>query len=322
MAAEKGRLLKKIRRKRAQFRASEPEMGVTFMDDIPAGAGELENFHLFIGNGGTRCGLGSELLAALLDGVDALYMPESRDFSFANVTGLNKVTHILTRCNGLCVQEACKARCLGHLLNPTLLEGPPLHLYISLVHRIPAVVLECESGGHSLPEGLVLVTEFVSESEERKLIDFFTASWSLDKSENLHTDDSMTNHSSETTSIPSQAAFSLTQTPGAVAEKQYENVCIGAPAICVPVKASLRHRTVSHYGYEFLYGRNTVNPNVPLPGGLPDVCSPLLERMISQELLQYLPDQLTVNDYLPGAGELPKMGSAVPLYIVNKGTKT
>ena len=66
----------------------------------------------------------------------------------------------------------------------------------------------------------------------------------------------------------------------------------------------LKLRTVHHYGYEFLYGSNTVDPNAPLPGGLPSDIEFLLQRLIATGLVMHCPDQLTVNEYHPGAGSL------------------
>ena len=68
--------------------------------------------------------------------------------------------------------------------------------------------------------------------------------------------------------------------------------------------SQLKLRTVHHYGYEFLYGSNTVDPSRPLPGGLPSICDFLIQRMIATGLVEHHPDQLTVNEYQPGAGIL------------------
>ena len=65
----------------------------------------------------------------------------------------------------------------------------------------------------------------------------------------------------------------------------------------------LKHRSVKHYGYEFLYGSNSVDPEHPLPGGLPAICTALLERILEAGLVAHPPDQLTVNQYLPGSGQ-------------------
>ncbi|EDO33338.1 predicted protein [Nematostella vectensis] len=67
----------------------------------------------------------------------------------------------------------------------------------------------------------------------------------------------------------------------------------------------LRHRRVKHYGYEFLYGTNDIDRAKPLPGGMPAVCNDILTRMVSQGAVQNTPDQLTVNEYLPGQGIPP-----------------
>ena len=65
---------------------------------------------------------------------------------------------------------------------------------------------------------------------------------------------------------------------------------------------TLKHRRVFHYGYEFRYGSNDVDVSSPLPGGLPAVVQPAVERALKEKLLQHTPDQLTVNDYQPGQG--------------------
>ena len=290
--ALKGKLLKKIRRKQAQFQTNEPEMGVRFLDELPAITGDLSVYHFFIGNGGTRSGLSCEVLTALLDGVDTLYMPESKDFSFASVTGETKATELLRDYNGLCVQDTCKVRNINHLLTPALLQGPPLHLYLSLVDNIPASVSKFDVvRSFSLTPGLILIPEFISLAEERELLSYFTSSTSRPSSVVSHLNDTVPNGIAAEDPKDSEISFSEPSTTLAM---------VSTPIL--PVSSTLKHRSVRHYGYEFIYGRNTVDPDLPLPGGLPDVCTPLLEKMTSQELLQWMPDQLTVNDYLPGAG--------------------
>ena len=295
--AEKGKLLKKIRRKQAQFLASEPEMSVRFLDKLPTSKDDLSVYHLFIGNGGTRSGLSYEALTALLDGVDSLYMPESKDYSFASVTGKIKATKLLTDHNGLCVQDTCKDRNIAHLLSPTLLQGPPLHLYLSVVDNIPANISKLDTLTHSatLPPGLILIPEFVSVAEERELLSYFTCSASGENSEKSH---SFLNCNAEGCAVESPKDHHTS-----CCAQKTNPICTMMPTCsCLPVSSTLKHRSVCHYGYEFIYGRNTVDPSLPLPGGLPDVCTPLLERMVSQGVLTWMPDQLTVNNYLPGAG--------------------
>ncbi|TMW43605.1 hypothetical protein DOY81_011313 [Sarcophaga bullata] len=75
--------------------------------------------------------------------------------------------------------------------------------------------------------------------------------------------------------------------------------------------SSLKHRHVMHFGYEFLYGINNVDPQQPLKQKIPDECNYLWKRLRkiceSDEInLEWLePDQLTVNSYEPGQGIPP-----------------
>ncbi|XP_069496773.1 alkylated DNA repair protein alkB homolog 8 isoform X2 [Ambystoma mexicanum] len=68
---------------------------------------------------------------------------------------------------------------------------------------------------------------------------------------------------------------------------------------------SLKHRRVKHYGFEFRYDNNNVDKDKPLPGGFPEICSTVLDKVLAQGLLQFRPDQLTVNQYEPGQGIPP-----------------
>ena len=78
-----------------------------------------------------------------------------------------------------------------------------------------------------------------------------------------------------------------------------------------PTYTHLKLRTVHHYGYEFLYGSNTVNPGMPLPGGLPQIINFLLERLMDANWIKHCPDQLTVNEYEPGAGWFQLLGMSL-----------
>ncbi|KJH49056.1 methyltransferase domain protein [Dictyocaulus viviparus] len=62
---------------------------------------------------------------------------------------------------------------------------------------------------------------------------------------------------------------------------------------------SLRHRIVLHYGYEFDYSANiAVKPTFPIP----EIVHQLIDRIIDEGLIEFRPDQLTVNVYEPGQG--------------------
>ncbi|XP_072783687.1 tRNA (carboxymethyluridine(34)-5-O)-methyltransferase ALKBH8 isoform X3 [Taeniopygia guttata] len=68
---------------------------------------------------------------------------------------------------------------------------------------------------------------------------------------------------------------------------------------------TLKHRRVKHFGYEFRYDNNNVDKDKPLPGGLPEICNPFLEKCLKQGYIKHKPDQLTVNQYEPGQGIPP-----------------
>lgn len=70
----------------------------------------------------------------------------------------------------------------------------------------------------------------------------------------------------------------------------------------VHVLASLKHRSVMHYGYRFDYAANAVD-RTPLPRDIPVACQNLMERLLQQNLISQLPDQMTVNQYQPGQGK-------------------
>ena len=64
----------------------------------------------------------------------------------------------------------------------------------------------------------------------------------------------------------------------------------------------MKHRQVRHFGFEFKYGVNDVDPSDPLPQGVPDLCHPVLDKAVNSDLVKHFPDQLTVNQYRPGQG--------------------
>lgn len=69
----------------------------------------------------------------------------------------------------------------------------------------------------------------------------------------------------------------------------------------------LKNRQVQHFGYEFLYGSNNVNPNSPLDQKIPEVCNELWTNFDKKcpEYADFRPDQLTVNRYDIGHGIPP-----------------
>jgi len=68
---------------------------------------------------------------------------------------------------------------------------------------------------------------------------------------------------------------------------------------------TMKHRSVTHYGYEFLYGSNNIDKSNPLKNKIPSVCDTMIEKMVNDGLMLNRPDQLTVNQYEPGQGIPP-----------------
>jgi alkylated DNA repair protein alkB family protein 8 len=82
---------------------------------------------------------------------------------------------------------------------------------------------------------------------------------------------------------------------------------------------SLKHRRVRHYGYEFIYGVNNVDPQKPLPQGIPSECDDVLDRILELGYVKKRPDQLTVNQYEPGQGKGSYIRfSFVPKHFLNE----
>lgn len=62
----------------------------------------------------------------------------------------------------------------------------------------------------------------------------------------------------------------------------------------------LKHRQVKHFGYEFEYGTNIVNPDNPIAPIPQDY--EFLQTLFNKHNHKYKYDQLTINKYLPGQG--------------------
>ncbi|KAL5011567.1 hypothetical protein ScPMuIL_010118 [Solemya velum] len=91
---------------------------------------------------------------------------------------------------------------------------------------------------------------------------------------------------------------------GAYEENLLQSICWEESSQTAQQK-TLKHRRVKHYGYEFKYGINNVDPDEPLPQGIPDVCKELLDKAIGTGHVKHFPDQLTINEYHSGQGIPP-----------------
>nr|XP_039250139.1 alkylated DNA repair protein alkB homolog 8-like [Styela clava] len=64
----------------------------------------------------------------------------------------------------------------------------------------------------------------------------------------------------------------------------------------------LKHRKVWHYGYEFRYKHNDVDPNLPLEKGIPKILKSVISKMKETGHIVKEPNQITINKYEPGQG--------------------
>lgn len=71
-------------------------------------------------------------------------------------------------------------------------------------------------------------------------------------------------------------------------------------------------RRVQHYGYRYDYRARKVDPSMYL-GLLPDWAARLAERLHNDGLTPQTPDQLIVNEYIPGQGIAPHV-DCVPCF--------
>ncbi|RDD45870.1 Alkylated DNA repair protein alkB-like protein 8 [Trichoplax sp. H2] len=130
----------------------------------------------------------------------------------------------------------------------------------------------CETNKDSnlgYPEGLLLIQNYVSEQEEDELLQ--SIGW-------------YTNHG--------QASHDT-------------HPCQTVQSDRESMQRRLKHRHVKHYGYEFRYDTNTVDKDKPLHATIPSKCRYICQRMTDDGYIQHQPDQLTVNEYMPGQGIPP-----------------
>lgn len=72
------------------------------------------------------------------------------------------------------------------------------------------------------------------------------------------------------------------------------------------LSSDLKHRQVLHFGKKFNYGSNTIsNDENQVIDPLPQSWTPMLQKSLGLGLQTRLPDQCTVNRYLPGHGIPP-----------------
>lgn len=289
-AKERLKAKRKLKRKQLLLLKQEPYLSTHFTG--------YTTEHLFVANCGKRNGISRELLSTLCDGLaETIIMLEEKDYCFVTCNNCQASLSLAEKLNGISVQEECERRGILYMLAPAVAAGLPLRLYIGFVTNIPDSVPNQYSSPTPLPPGLILKPEYITIEQERVLLAFFKFRGNMGPADQMQSRDAST-----MAGEPTQTVF----VPGQNSSVE-DCIANGSDTCCsetsfVPPEASLKLRRVKHYGYEFMYGPNSVDINKPLPGGLPAVCGPLLKQIVDDGLVCSTPDQLTVNEYLPGAG--------------------
>ncbi|KAL3265929.1 hypothetical protein HHI36_010118 [Cryptolaemus montrouzieri] len=119
-------------------------------------------------------------------------------------------------------------------------------ILLSFIESLPEIVYD--KTWDSVPPGLIILNDFISENEEKLLMD-----------------------------LP-----------------KFDETSIG----------SMKNRQVKHFGFEFKYDINNVDKSHPLPMKIPSECDFIFTRLRKKcdKFADFVPDQLTVNKYLPGQG--------------------
>ena len=330
--SEQKKLHKRQRRKRVLLLKSEPHLAACLRDKPTHG--------VLISNGGLKNGLSDQFLQKLFScehtgevpPVEAVHMPPEKDFAVVSFRSEKAAAMAVERLNGVCVQEMARSMELLSLLSPVVVRGPPLHLFLFFVDNLPIGWLsnrekDMPPGSPSkeelmavpctpvcLPRGLVLLQDYLSLDEEAQLLKALSSTQSELVLQAAPTEAIETCHPRPIRGNTSFTAPSRLCTSTDLEQRPR----LGSPASMAdfePPSTTLRHRTVTHYGYEFLYGSSTVDPDMPLPGGLPDCCLPVLHRLVTDGAISKLPDQLTINEYHPGAGIYVEAPSHTPHVI-------
>ncbi|KAK2170241.1 hypothetical protein NP493_1156g01017 [Ridgeia piscesae] len=225
---------RRLLRKHNKFKINFARRKDVHISDIPTQ-------HLLVNNGGLGNNVQREQLLSVFEPfgrVTSLVMEQDQPYAFVSYSSIPEALAACTAIHG-CLVKALQ----------TVPSAQDVQLFLTYVDRVPDVAMP--SSG--LPEGLVMIRDFVSEDEEQVFLQ--CVDW-----------DSSDSQLSEGAHL------------------------------------TLKHRRVKHYGYEFMYGINNVDPDRPLEQGIPHECDQFLDRLMALGCLNQRPDQLTVNQYKPGQG--------------------
>ncbi|KAI4488319.1 hypothetical protein M0804_005167 [Polistes exclamans] len=197
--------------------------------------------NILICNAGLSTGLDKEMLQNIVSPVISnceFIMPLGRTYCFIK-----------------CSLETDAIQLYNKIHGHFKLDGQNTPLYLTYTESVPD--LNKNTLDSILPPGLKVIEDFISEEEEKSLLNIID--WTEDG----------------------------------------------------PFLSDLKQRKAKHFGYEFQYHSNDVNPNTPIIP-IPEECRFLQGRFKKHECGAYDYDQLTINRYLPGQGIPPHIDSHSP----------
>ena len=277
-------LSKKARRKLLELKNKD----VMFQSIRPCAA---PTSSVVILNGGLANGVTREFLNNLLAPVSPLrlLMAHRSEYAIVDLPTVLQAAKVKAQYDGREIKDIAAAEQLaGARLPQTTLRGPPLCLHVVFITGI-AKVCFAPLLKQATPQGLALRANFISENEEEKLLRQFCSTY-LPSRQHTH-----------------RQQEGVEKEVGKEEREEMTQECLYGSTQDSVRGGCLKLRRVEHYGYEFKYGLNNVDPAYPLPTPIPEECQPILERMLEQGLLSSMPDQLTVNEYQPGQGK-PREG--------------
>lgn len=228
--------------------------------------------HLLIGNGGLGCGITRIILTSVFNRygqITNIIMLPNKPFSVLSYQSVADAIQAYNNVHGAELLNICQVD------TDYLLKSGIKAFFLNYLEDY-FFETKTESDA-SLPEGLLLIKDYITQEEEEELM--LCIGWSSNNTQSDYGDDQF--NSSKTPSSNDDTATTIDQNS---AQQQ------------------LKHRRVKHFGYEFRYGSNTVDKDKPLDAAIPKNCRNIIQRMKYDGYIKDEPDQLTVNEYMPGQG--------------------
>jgi len=145
------------------------------------------------------------------------------------------------------------------------------------------------------PNGLTLLPDFITESEEKFMLQELFP--------HIDGDDILRDEKEDIDSVPVTKLIRKLYITNYFRSLQTYRFEISKFCFLAPPTTHLRQRLVRHFGYKFRYESNDVdldNPNAP---DIPQYMVKTFSKMMSWNIIHRKPEQLTMNCYIPGQGK-------------------